>query len=183
MTLPPFEPVFPAPLIIGVAATAAVLAVARAIFGKPLKPAWIQAPVLVLRLAAIAVVAVFLLNPSDAINVPSPESRSLVLLDESASMSLGAPTRWDEACQWMTEFRAAMTDAGLEPPAVAVFASGVEPVRDLAERKPTGVETKLAGAIERVILAAGATPPDHLVVVSDGRAQDRPALPGALALT
>jgi uncharacterized membrane protein len=180
VTLPSFEPVFSAPLIIGLAATAGALTVIRAIFGKPLKPAWFQAPVLALRLAAIALVALFLLNPSDSITVKSPESRSLILLDESASMSLGDPSRWDEAGKWITEFRKAMTDAGLEPPAVAAFSSGVEPVDDLADRKPAGAETKLAGAIERVMATAGLTPPDHIVVVSDGRAQDRQALPKAL---
>lgn len=181
MTLPPFEPVFPVPVIIGVAAASAVLAIARAVFGKSLQPRGIQAPVLLLRLGAITLVAIFLMNPSTPVSVKSPEGRSVVLLDKSGSMSLGAPTRWEEAGKWIKEFRAAMVDAGLEPPAVVGFASEVEAVDDFEERKPTGLETKLAGAIERV-LTTGTTPPDHIVVLSDGRAQDRQALPAALAL-
>ncbi|MDB6175761.1 MAG: hypothetical protein JWL59_5072 [Chthoniobacteraceae bacterium] len=182
MNFPLFEPVFPVPVIIGITSASALLAIGRAIFGKPLKPAWMHAPVMVLRLAAIALVTLFLMNPSDSIAVKAPQSRALVLLDASASMSLGAPSRWEEACKWVHEFRASMTSAGQEPPALALFASDVEPVRDPVERKPDGVETKLSSAIERVLLAAGATPPDHIVVVSDGRAQDRQSLPGALAL-
>ncbi|MDB6154109.1 MAG: hypothetical protein JWL90_2562, partial [Chthoniobacteraceae bacterium] len=182
MNFPPFEPVFPVPVIIGITSASALLAIGRAIFGKPLKPAWMHAPVIVLRLAAIALVTLFLMNPSDSITVKAPQSRALVLLDASASMSLGAPSRWEEACKWVHEFRTSMTSSGQEAPALALFASDVEPVRDPAEGKPDGVETKLSGAIERVLLAAGATPPDHIIVVSDGRAQDRQSLPGALVL-
>lgn len=182
MTLPSFEPVFPIPLIVVLAAVAAVLTGARAMFGQPLKPGWLQGPVLLLRFSAIAFVTLFLLNPSDPINVATPESRSLVLLDESSSMSLGAPTRWAEASQWTTDFREAMVTAGLERPDVAVFAAGVERVNDFAARQPAGTATRLSDALSRVITAAGANPPDHIVVVSDGRAQDRQALPEALAL-
>src|SRR5688572_26440802 len=130
MTLPPFEPVFPTPVIIGIAAAAGVLTLARAIRGKPLRPSWLQGPVLVLRAAAIALVALFLLNPSDAIIVTAPDTRSLILVDESASMSLGSPTRWDEARQWLAKFREAMNKADLQPPGVSTFASSLEPVAD-----------------------------------------------------
>ncbi len=181
MTLPSFQPVFPMPVILGVAAVAAMLALARAFLGRALRPAWLQAPVLLLRFGSIALVAVFLLNPSDSIFVQTPESHSLVLVDESASMSLGAPSRWDEAKQWLEQFRRGMIAEQLSPPSVAVFSSGVEPVKDLEGRRPAGNETRLSAAIARVLATAGSNPPDHLIVISDGRAQDRAALPAALA--
>jgi hypothetical protein len=75
-----------------------------------------------------------------------------------------------------------MTAAGLQPPALAAFSTGVESAGDLAARKPSGTESNLAAALERVIATAGATAPEHIVVVSDGRAHDRHGLPSALAL-
>ncbi len=182
MTVPIFEPVFSTPIIIGVGAVATALAVRQTFVGPLLKSVWIKTLALLLRLVVIALMALFLLNPSEPIRAKTKENRSLVLVDESASMSLGAPSRWDEAGKWVTQFQAAMADARLEPAEVAAFASEVEPVRQLADRQPNGRETKLAAALQRVISGAGANPPDHIVVVSDGRAQDRSALPAALAL-
>src|SRR5829696_2202225 len=111
MSIPPLEPAFPTPAIIAIVVTVAGLTVARAILGKPLRPTWLHAPVLTLRFAAIGLVAFFLLNPSEPILVKAPDSRSVLLLDESASMSLGEPSRWNEAKQWIAQFRGAMEDA------------------------------------------------------------------------
>ncbi len=182
MTTPDFDPVFPTPIIIGAGVIAAALAVRQTFIGPALKPDWIKAVALFLRLGVIALAALFLLNPSEPVSSKTKENRSLVLVDESASMSLGSPSRWEEAGKWVTQFQAALADAHLEPAEVEVFASNVESVRQLTDRQPTGRATKLAAALQRVISGAGANPPDHIVVVSDGRAQDRSELPAALAL-
>jgi hypothetical protein len=102
MTLPPFEPALPVFIIAAATGAAALLVLARAIFGKPLRPPWFQIPAVGLRLAAIALVALLLMNPCDSIVSETPEGRSLVLLDESASMSLG--TRWEDSLKWIGDF-------------------------------------------------------------------------------
>lgn len=91
----PFEPAFPVRTIAAAAGVAALLVLVRAIFGKPMRPAWFQFPAVALRLAAIVLVALLLMNPSNNIATKTPDSHSLVLLDESASMSPG--TRWADS--------------------------------------------------------------------------------------
>ena len=176
------DPVFPIPLIATVAGVAVLLTIFRAATGRAMRPSWLQFPALVFRVAAVALLALFLLNPSTPVNVTVPDSRAVILVDESASMSLG--TRWQDASAWATEVEAGLKKDGLPSPGVFVFSSSVDPVTDsatLAARTPSGAETNLSRALERVLSSTGALPPDHIVVISDGRAHDRAALPAALA--
>ncbi len=177
-----FDPVFPIPVVATVAITAVLLTIVRAATGRSMRPAWLQFPALAFRVAAVALLALFLLNPSTPVNVAVPDSRAVVLIDESASMSLG--TRWQDASAWAIEVEAGLKKDGLPSPGVFVFSTSVDPVADsatLGARTPSGAETNLSRALDRVLSSTGALPPDHIVVVSDGRAHDRAALPAALA--
>ena len=176
------DPVFPIPLIAAIAGVATLFALYRAATGRTMRPAWLQFPALLFRVVAVALLALFLLNPSTPVNVTVPDSRAVVLLDESASMSLG--TRWQDASAWTTELEAGLKKDGLPTPGLFVFSNSVDSINDsatLAARTPAGAETNLSRALERVLSATGALPPDHIVVISDGRAHDRAALQAALA--
>src|SRR5687767_3610274 len=122
-----FDPALPVALVAGLAGIAALLTLVRAISGKPLRPAWLQGPVVLLRWAALALLAIIILNPSESITLHTPESRSLVLLDGSASMSLGKPSRWHDAAAWTTEYSTALTKRGLPAPELRVFGTGARP--------------------------------------------------------
>ena len=186
MQLPPLDPVFPIPVIAAVTGVGALLAIVRVVWGRPLRPAWLQVPVLLLHLAALAVIAALLLNPSLPVQTPVPASRSLLLIDKSASMSLGAPgqlTRWQEAVKWVDEVSRDAVAAGLPKPVVIAFDTIAQPpAADLATVKPDGHDTNLSAALSQTLSESGAAPYDHVIVVSDGGARDRAALPAALAL-
>lgn len=186
MQLPPFEPVFPVPLIAASTGAMAVFAIVRAFRGYPLNPGWLQVPALLLRLLAIAVLGILLLNPSHPIQISVPASHSIVLLDKSASMSLGppgGPTRWETAVQFVKDVSRDAVSAGLPAPQILPFDSSVRPpATDLADIKPGGTESNLAHALEQTLASTSGAPPDHILIVSDGDARDRARLPAALAL-
>ncbi|MEZ0275660.1 MAG: glutamine amidotransferase [Roseimicrobium sp.] len=182
------QPALPVALIAGLAGCAAVIAVVAAIRGRPLRPAWLQAPVLVLRLGTIALLAFILLNPSENISMPMRASRSAVLLDSSASMTLAGTesgTRWNEALMWTRGLGTALKSAGLPEPEIHRFAgdSVIVPTAMLHadSAAPTGQETRLAAALENLAGSRGGTGIDHVIVVSDGCTQDAPRLSAALA--
>ena len=62
-----------------IGAVAVLLTLARAIFGRPLRPAWLHAPVLLLRLGAIVLVANKLYEDSVA-------SEAVIDLDAPATL-------------------------------------------------------------------------------------------------
>ena len=186
MPLPFFEPVFPVPVIAVVMGVSALVAIVRTASGRELQPGWLKFPALLLRLAALGLIALLLLNPSMPIQIPLPASRSVVLIDQSASMGLnapGQPTRWQEAVKWVDEVSRGAVAAGLTAPMVIPFDSAAQPpAADLAALKPNGRETNLSAALKQTLAVSSAAPPDHVIVVSDGGARDRGALPAALAL-
>ena len=174
----PFQPALPIAVILGVGGVSMVLAVWRSMRGRALRPAGLQGVTLLLRLGAIAMLCVMLMNPSAQVSTPVTTSRSMMLVDESASMTLAGATegtRWDEALAWSREVVARMKAAGLPEPEQRRFASVSGPLTDAP---PTGRETRLAAALEN---AAGSTGLDHVIVVSDGCAHDAPRLSAALA--
>lgn len=183
MMSPPFHPVLPVPLIIALALAATLVAVGRAVNGRRYRPGWLHGVAVALRLTTIAALTVIFLNPARPVSTTLPESRSLILLDASASMLLRAPdgpSRWEDATQWTKSVIRAATAAGLPPPSIMTFGSTVTPAHDLDTIRPESRESNLSAALERV--AATSPPPDQVIVVSDGRTHDRRALPPALRL-
>lgn len=183
-----YQPAMPVPVIAALAGAAAVLAVWRALRGRALRsPAW-QAGALLLRLAAIALLALLLLNPSESITAPQRTTRSLVLLDASASMTLageGSATRWQEATAWTRDYLEALRTAGQPEAEVRLFSADSRVLtygdrQKWPEPAPSGQESKLAAALES---AARGNPQgmDQVVVVSDGLFHDRDRLTTALA--
>ncbi|MES2709628.1 MAG: glutamine amidotransferase [Verrucomicrobiota bacterium] len=173
-----YSPVFPVPLIAALAALAMGLALARALRGKRLRPAWLQGPVVLLRWAAVVVLAVILLNPSETVSLPQSGTHSAVLLDGSASMGLGAPegpTRWREAAEWTAQYQAALASRNLPPAETFVFTTETHPVSAAAIPGfvPSAAETRLSHGLENLLHQAGSGGAvDHIIVISDGRAHD-----------
>ncbi len=183
MTLPDFDPAFPIPVIASVAGAAALFTLYRAFTGRPMRPAWVQGPAVLLRLAVIALLAFILMNPVKRVTQHTPESSSMILLDRSASMKLAtgdSKTRWTDAKAWVTEARAAIEASGQAVPPIAVFNEELQNVTDLEAVSPEGNETHLASAVGS-LLERGDEAPRQIIVVSDGRAHDRGELPKALA--
>jgi uncharacterized membrane protein len=182
------QPALPVPLIVGLAGASALLAVMTALRGRPLRPSWLQVPVLVLRLAVIALLTFILLNPSENVTTPVKASRSAVLLDTSASMTLAGTTddgtRWEEALKWTRELQGVLKSAGLPEPELRRFAADSTIIPSAAlqadSTAPNGQETKLAAALENLASARGATDIDHVIVISDGCAHDAQRLSAAL---
>jgi len=177
-----FHPVFPVPLIVAMAGLSMLAAVWLAIRGRQPSPRWIHAPVLLLRFAAIAALAVLLLNPARRVVSEVPESRSLILVDRSASMRLGprdGPARLDEALAWTESALAAVSAAGLPEPEVLTFAEDTSPFPESPQAD--GAATLLATSLERAAVRGGAEAADQLIVVSDGLLHDRDRLARALA--
>lgn len=183
------QPALPVPWILVLAGAAALLACVAAVRGRPLRPTWLQVPVILLRFAVIALLAFILLNPSENITMPVKVSRSAILLDTSASMTLAGTTegtRWEELLQWTRELQAALRSAGLPEPELRRFSadsttlSGADLQAD--STAPNGQETKLAAALEGFAGARGASDIDHVIVVSDGCAQDAQKLSAALTV-
>jgi uncharacterized membrane protein len=131
-----------------------------------------------LRLASFGLLLMILLNPvsKHLANAMAGAGRNVVLLDVSDSMSLEKPeSRFARALAWS---RAATE----KPPAgqtcqIFGFADDVrfEPVLG-------GSSTRLARSLRRVLEADSGQQLTNIIVVSDGRIQDREDLPGALAL-
>lgn len=186
MTLPDFSPAFPLPWIISLAAAAALFTIYRAIRGASMKPAWFQLPAVLLRLCVIALLALVLMNPSKRMVIENPKRDSLILLDRSSSMKLGASekdNRWTEARKWVESASAAITRKTGVAPHIAVFDHELENLSGtaaLAEMKPAGNQTRLASAVASVLQRGGEQAPRQIVIVSDGRTHDRHELPKAL---
>jgi uncharacterized membrane protein len=123
-----------------------------------------------LQLLALAWVLIVLANPvrRGELPIPAPSGAQVVLLDTSASMSLGgAKPRWREGLEWAAPL---LTEGGGRTRLVT-FDRGC----DLSGRVPTaatGTASRLSQAIERVLSQMGEAQPPHLIVVSDGLFDD-----------
>ncbi|MCW1921115.1 glutamine amidotransferase [Luteolibacter arcticus] len=183
MTLPDFDPAFPIPVIAALAGTAAVFTLYRAFRGRPMQPAWVQGPVVLLRLMVIALLAFILMNPVERITLQAPESSSMILLDKSASMKLATgekTTRWSDAKAWATQARQTIETVGQPVPPLAVFNQELLNVTDLDAVTPQGDETRLSAALAS-LFERGDEAPRQILVVSDGCTHDRGELPKVLA--
>lgn len=185
--LPEFSPVFPVPVIASLCGALALLVLWRAARGRALRPAWFQPVAALLRLGSIALLGLLLMNPSRSVPVSLPDSRSVILLDSSASMSLSAAegrTRWEEASAWAEKVVSLAAGKQLAPPSILTWDATLHPdalsPSVLGSMKPAGPASKPAAALES-ILTTSAQAPDQVFLVSDGQAQDRAALPGVLA--
>jgi len=185
MSLPPaLQPSLPLPWIIAIAMAGVVTALVAAMRGRALHPGWLQGPVVGLRLAVIGLLAVLLLNPSENVVMPIKSSRSVLLVDDSASMTMAGAektTRWDEAKTWAQDVRTSMKAAGPAEPEMRRFATDSGSWDETTNSNATGQATRLAAALESIASGSGATRLDHVVVVSDGCAQDQQRLSTALA--
>ena len=183
MTLPDFDPAFPIPVIVALAGTAAVFTLYRAVRGRPMTPAWVQGPAVLLRLVVIALLAFILMNPVERITLQAPESSSMILFDKSASMKLATgdkTTRWSDAKAWAVASKQAIETSGQPVPPLAVFNEELANVTDLDAVTPEGDETRLSTALAS-LLERGDEAPRQILVVSDGCAHDRGELPKVLA--
>lgn len=184
MTLPEtYSPALPVPLIAALAGGALLVAGWRALRGRPLRPAWMQGPVLLLRAAAIALLALLMLNPSDNITLPATEARPVILLDRSGSMALAAEqdrTRWQEAQAWTEEALAALHGPGGRRAAVLTFGSGALTPWKKSDQPANDAETQFAAALESLAAGAAGGRVSSAVIVSDGGAHDRAGLSAAL---
>ncbi len=136
---------------------------------------WLRGPVWILRLAAMALLLAILGNPvrRDVAGASEGETREVVLVDTSASMTLEKPeSRFTRALSWS---RAA---AG-QTSRVFGFADDVN--FDTAPA-PGGDSTRLAHALRRVLESDPDQRLANIVVVSDGRIHDRDELTAVLAL-
>ena len=109
-----------------------------------------------LRLAIFALVLLVLANPVERgeLALPGPAAWQAVLLDTSASMSLGGDRpRWREGLDWLAPLL--QNDA---PARLATF----DTTANFSAQPPTearGAASRLGQAIERVLEQAGDTPP------------------------
>lgn len=119
-----------------------------------------------LQLLALAWVLAVLANPvrHGEVSLPALTGPQVVLLDTSASMSLGgARARWQEGLDWA---RPLLSD-GAHPTRLVTFDGSC----DLSGQLPTaatGSASSLAQAIERVVAQMPDAPPPQILVVSDG---------------
>ncbi len=134
-----------------------------------------------LRLAVLALVLLVLANPvrHGELALPVPGAWQVVLLDTSASMSLGGEhPRWREGAEWAAPLL--QNNASGAATRLVTFDSAV----NLAPQTPTearGAASHLGQAIERVLEQAGDTPPTQLIVVSDGIFDDAEPIATAIA--
>jgi uncharacterized membrane protein len=183
MTLPDFDPAFPIPVIVALAGAAAAFTIYRAVRGRPMTPAWVQGPAVLLRLVVIALLAFILMNPVERITLQAPESSSMILLDRSSSMKLATgdkTTRWSDAKEWAVEAKKAIELKGQAVPPLAVFNEELANVTDIDAVVPQGDETRLSTALAN-LFERGDEAPRQVLVVSDGCTHDRGELPNVLA--
>jgi uncharacterized membrane protein len=135
----------------------------------------------VLRLAVLALVLLVLANPVQRGEtlLPAPGAWQAVLLDTSASMSLGGESpRWREALEWSGPILAGQAKG------VSARLVTFDSATNLAPDTPAearGTASHLGQAIERVVEQAGDTPPTQIVVVSDGIFDDAEQITAAIA--
>ena len=160
-------------------AAAAVAATVLVWRSATLHPRWVRGPVWLLRLAAIAVLLAILANPVrlDVAGARGGDTLNLVLVDTSGSMALERPeSRFTRALRWS---RAAAQAA---PPGQTCRVVGfADDVNFDTEPAPSRGTTQLAHALRRVV-ENDAGQLANIVVVSDGRIQDRADIAAALTL-
>jgi uncharacterized membrane protein len=188
---------YPLGLLLGLAlAVAAAFALLRWASGRPVASA--RRPVLLaLRLLTFAALAVVLVNPVWVDRIPGAVEKPKVvyLVDTSQSMALGkGTTRWERVVQAIRDtgprdaqvsvFRfgsrlEAVGPAfwnppatGSTPPRPSGAALAAEPERAGPPPAPTDDNTLLTGSLEGLAGRFGQTPPQAVVVFSDGRASD-----------
>jgi len=172
-----WQPIFPTLSILGGAVVLCALAVFAFVRSRATSSRW-SAVLLVMRLAAIIVIAALLMGPSRELDTgQSPgESKLIVLLDTSQSMLV-------EDCEGTSRIAHA-TRAVLDPEALAAlekdyqldlqgFDEGVRSlplaaVRQDPDRHAVGRNTHLAESVTAVLNRLGGEG-DSLLVVSDGR--------------
>ena len=182
--MPAIDPVFPIPIIAVLVLLPAVALIYRAFTGRHPAPRWLHFPIVILRLAALALIALILLNPVAPVARNVPDFTTMFLVDRSASMGLAAadgPTRLREAGTWLAETSNLLQQQSIRPPLIQTFANGLEdPLKPaaLATLTADGAATNLGAALDS--LAAMGHPPEHLQIISDGCIHDRAALSAAI---
>jgi hypothetical protein len=137
---------------------------------------------LALRAAALGVLVLILLNPTQARQTKhtGPQPTALFLLDESRSMSLEYPTSRSQAAYEIIRRAEQRVPEDLRP-AIQKYGFGRELVAISAREKDRPAqadETRLGRALEALPDRFGATPPFAVFVFSDGRSTDRESLAG-----
>ena len=182
-------------LLVALAAAAfAGFALLRKASGRPIDVAR-RPGLLALRAAILAVLAAIILNPVRVDETPGTIERPKVvyLVDSSQSMALGkGATRWDQVGRTIRDAeRAVAAETGPQigvfrfgsrlaavdspfwraatPRAGAGTALAAEPTRPPT---PTDPDTLVAGSLEALAGRFGQTPPQAVVLFSDGRARD-----------
>lgn len=181
--MPAIDPVLPIPVTALLVLVPALWLSIRTVRGRKPSPKWLMAPIVALRLAALALLGCLLLNPVEPVSRPVPDFKALVLVDRSASMGLGpenGASRLQEAAAWVEELRADAGRLGMEAPRVRGFADGLDDEESGGVDRMTadGVATRLAGALEEI--AGLADVPDPVRLLRDGCIQDRSELSAAL---
>jgi len=178
-------------LLVALAAAAfAGFALLRKAGGRPIDVAR-RPGLLALRAAILGVLAAIILNPVRVDETPGSIERPKVfyLVDSSRSMALGkGSTRWDQVGRTIREaersvppetgpqvgvFRFGSRLAAVESPFWRVAPPGTAQVAEPARPPtPTDSDTLLAGSLEALAGRFGQTPPQAVVLFSDGRARD-----------
>lgn len=182
--MPAFDPIFPVSVIALLVLLPALLLVYRAFAGRKPQPRWLILPIIILRFAALALIALILLNPVEPVSKATPDFTTMFIVDRSASMGLApdeGATRLQEAATWLTATSALLQQHGIRPPLVQTFAAELEdpvPAAALGSMTPDGPATRMAAALSE--LADAGHPPEHLHLISDGCIQDRAGLSQAI---
>ncbi|MDZ7265784.1 MAG: glutamine amidotransferase [candidate division KSB1 bacterium] len=165
-------------LLLGVALLLVLVWLAYRRTTAPLLPRW-RAGLMLLRLAALALLAFCLLEPALSVTtVVSQKSSVLLLLDNSQSMAIadgsGGRRRIDQIAAWLGEASQANSmrarlqqNFRLE---VRQFSSAVAPLPDAGQLQAGGASTNLAHALEYAGRQAQLGTLSGVVLVSDGAA-------------
>ncbi len=161
------------------AAAVVLLTAARVLRSAQLPSRGLRATVFVLRLLVFLCVFLVLFNPVRREGLETEASRcpAVFLVDSSASMGLGTPTRAAQVRRAIVE---ACIDAGPRTqPQILSFDADVSPAplapTDL-QVKPDGDETLLTRGLSRALEAARGVGAPRVVVFSDGRSHDEARL-------
>ncbi len=165
-------------LIGGVGLLAAILVTSSVVRSETIGKAWVRFTVWLLRIAAVALLVVILLNPvqPDVAGSPARDMLNVLLVDTSQSMGLERPdSRLQQALDWIREVEQS-TPKG-QTSRVAGFG---EEVNFSNADQVKGASTRMAHALRRVLDSNPGQRLANIIVVSDGRIHDRDALGGAL---
>jgi uncharacterized membrane protein len=178
-----FSPAVDLRWLLAIAVVVMVLPLWLTARNQRLQPVRLRWAIIGSRLAATALLLLILANPvarqgADGDRKPVT---GIVLLDTSKSMGLGEPPRSDVARDVLLEA------AGPALEGVRVLTFAADPGTDLASpaelaAPPMGQRTRLGAAVARGVALAHGSGVRHLVVISDGRADDPAALADAAAL-